>query len=101
MIYHSADGNPMVKTFFTHLCHEIGVPAGSDPQVAFRLAVLRHGIQTVFIDEVQMINFDGQHGMYLHNALKALQNMNVRVILAGHNVRRLLVRRRGCCCRWR
>lgn len=93
VIYHSTDGNPRVQVFFTHLCHEIGVPAGTDPQGAFRMAVLRHGIQTVFIDEVQMINFDGQHGMYLHNAVKALQNMNVRVILAGHNVRSLLVRR--------
>lgn len=93
VIYHSADGNPTVNAFFTHLCDEIGVPSGTDPQVAFRRAVLRHGIQSVFIDEMQMINFDGQKGMYLHNAVKALQNMNVRVILAGHNVRRLLVRR--------
>jgi len=94
VIYHSTDGNPMVKAFFTHLCHEIGAPEGSDPQVAFQKAVIRHGVQTVFVDEVQMINFDGQYGMYLHNALKALQNMNVRVILAGHNVRSLLVRRK-------
>lgn len=94
VIFHSADGNPMVKAFFTHLCNEIGAPAGSDPQDSFRLAVLRHGVQTIFIDEVQMINFDGQHGMYLHNAIKALQNMNVRVVLAGHNVREMLVRRK-------
>ncbi len=94
VIYHSTDGNPIVKTFFTHLCHEIGVPAGVDPQDSFRSAVLRHGVQTIFIDEVQMINFDGQYGMYLHNAIKALQNMNVRVILAGHNVREMLVRRK-------
>ncbi|MEB0265067.1 AAA family ATPase [Cryobacterium sp. 10I5] len=94
VIYHSTDGNPIVKTFFTHLCHEIGAPEGSDPQVAFQKAVIRHGVQTVFIDEVQMINFDGQYGMYLHNALKALQNMNVRVVLAGHNVRSMLVQRK-------
>jgi len=94
VIYHSTDGNPLVKTFFTHLCHEIGAPEGRDPQVAFQKAILRHGVQSVFIDEVQMINFDGQYGMYLHNALKALQNMNVRVILAGHNVRSLLVPRK-------
>lgn len=94
VIYHSTDGNPIVKTFFTHLCHEIGVPAGGDPQVSFGQAVERHGVQTVFIDEVQMINFDGQYGMYLHNALKALQNTNVRVVLAGHNVRQMLVRRK-------
>lgn len=87
VVFHSTDGNPAVKAFFGHLCHEIGVPAGSEPQAAFRLAVLRHGVQTVCIDEVQMINFDGQKGMYIHNAIKALQNMNVRVILAGHNVR--------------
>lgn len=93
VIFHSEDSNPSVKSFFTHLCDLVGVPSGSDPQAAFRRAVLRHGIQTVFIDEFQMINFDGQRGMYLHNAVKALQNMNVRVILAGHNVRRLLVRR--------
>jgi hypothetical protein len=94
VIFHSTDGNPMVKAFFTHLCHEIGVPVGVDPQDSFRRAVPRHGVQTIFIDEVQMINFDGQYGMYLHNAIKALQNMNVRVILAGHNVREMLVRRK-------
>lgn len=90
VVFHSTDGNPRVKEFFTHLCAEIGAPAGTDPQAAFRMAVLRHGIQTVIIDEIQKINFDGQYGMYLHNAIKALQNMNVRVILAGHNVRQKL-----------
>lgn len=90
VIYHSTDGNPRVKEFFTHLCAEVGAPAGTDPQAAFRAAVLRHGIQTVLIDEIQKINFDGQYGMYLHNAIKALQNMNVRVILAGHNMRQKL-----------
>lgn len=94
VIFHSADGNPHVKTFFAHLCDELSVPATKDPQVAFQKAALRHGVQYVFIDEVQMINFDGQYGMYLHNALKALQNMNLRVVLAGHNVRHLLVDRK-------
>lgn len=93
VIFHSTDGNPRVKAFFAHLCDELAVPATSDPQAAFQRAVLRHGVQFVFIDEVQMINFDGQYGMYLHNALKALQNMNVRVVLAGHNVREMLTRR--------
>ena len=94
VIFHSTDGNPHVKTFFSHLCDELSVPATRDPQAAFHKAVLRHGVQYVFIDEVQMINFDGQYGMYLHNALKAIQNMNVRVVLAGHNVRHLLVDRK-------
>jgi hypothetical protein len=93
VIFHSTDGNPRVKAFFAHLCDELSVPATTDPQAAFRRAVLRHGVQFVFIDEVQMINFDGQYGMYLHNALKALQNMNVRVVLSGHNVRQMLTRR--------
>lgn len=90
VIFHSNLGNPKVQGFFTHLCTEIGAPAGTDAQAAFQRAVLRHGIQTVAIDEIQMINFDGQYGMYLHNGIKALQNMNVRVILAGHNVRQKL-----------
>lgn len=94
VIFHSTDGNPRVQAFFSHLCQEIGVPVGKDPQTAFRKAIQRHGIQTVFIDEVQMINFDGQHGMYLHNAVKSLQNMNLRVILAGHNVQQMLVKRK-------
>lgn len=93
VIFLSTDGNPRVNAFFAHLCQKVGVPPTNDPQSAFRSAVLRHGIQTVIIDEVQMINFDGQYGMYLHNAIKALQNFNVRVILCGHNVRQLLVRR--------
>ncbi|MGY2898429.1 type II secretory pathway predicted ATPase ExeA [Curtobacterium sp. PvP017] len=94
VIFHSTDGNPHVKNFFSHLCDELSVPATKDPQVAFQKAALRHGVKYVFIDEVQMINFDGQYGMYLHNALKALQNMNLRVVLAGHNVRHLLVDRK-------
>lgn len=94
VVFHSTDGNPSVKAFFKDLCEKLSVPPGPEPQAAFRLAVLRHGVQTVAIDEVQMINFDGQKGMYIHNAIKALQNMNVRVILAGHNVRSKFERRK-------
>lgn len=92
VVYHSNDGNRKVQALFKHLCDAINVPAGTDGQTAFQRAVVRHGIQTVAIDEIQMINFDGQYGMYLHNGIKALQNMNVRVILAGHNVRQKLGR---------
>lgn len=94
VIFHSIDGNPRVNAFFSHLCDELSVPATKDPQMAFQKAALRHGVQYVFIDEVQMINFDGQYGMYLHNAIKALQNLNLRVVLAGHNMRDLLVEQR-------
>ncbi len=55
MIFHSAAGNPHVKTFFlfAHLCDQLSSRRRKDPQVAFQKAALRHGVQYVFIDEVR------------------------------------------------
>lgn len=94
VIYHSVDGNPREKVFFARLCSELGIPAGAEPQATFAQAARRHGVRWVFIDEVQMINFDGQFGMHLHNALKAVQNDVSRVVLAGHTMREQLTPRK-------
>ena len=78
------------KELFEQLCRRVGRAPGADPRGAFEKAILESGIQTVALDEVQFINFDGQHGMHVHNALKSIQNLGVRLIMCGHNMREQL-----------
>lgn len=78
------------KELFDRLCKRVGAIPGADPRDAFESAILRNGIHTVALDEVQFINFDGQHGRYVHDALKAIQNLGVRLIMSGHNMREQL-----------
>lgn len=78
------------KELFERLCDKVGTIPGSDPRDAFEQAILRNGIRTVALDEVQFINFDGQHGKYVHDALKNIQNLGVRLIMSGHNMRKQL-----------
>ena len=78
------------KELFDRLCKQVGAIPGADPRDAFQSAILRNGIHTVALDEVQFINFDGQHGRYVHDALKAIQNLGVRLIMSGHNMREQL-----------
>lgn len=86
----SLPGRVQDKQLFARLCESIGVPSGADAHGSFERAIYRHGIRFVLIDEMQFINFDGQHGRYVHDALKSIQNMGVRLILAGHNIREML-----------
>jgi hypothetical protein len=78
------------KELFERLCKKVGTIPGSDPRDAFEQAILRNGIRTVALDEIQFINFDGQHGKYVHDALKNIQNLGVRLIMSGHNMREQL-----------
>lgn len=93
-LFRSMDGNLRPAKFFALLCNELGAPCSDDPQRDFERAVARHGVQWLFLDEMQMVNFDGQYGRYLQDALKALQNMGIRVVLCGHNMRNMLGRQR-------
>lgn len=94
VMFRSMDGNLRPKQFFRLLCEQLGAPTGDDPQRDFERAVRRHGVQWLFLDEMQMVNFDGQYGRYLQDALKALQNMGLRLVLCGHNMRSMLGRQR-------
>lgn len=88
----SLPGRVQDKQLFVRLCESINTPYGQDPHGSFERAIERHGIRYVFIDEMQFINFDGQHGRYVHDALRSIQNMGVRLIAAGHSMREMLGR---------
>lgn len=94
VIWHSLQGNPTPKTLFRTLCQSIGAPTGDDPHASFTQAAHRHGVRWIFLDEMQMVNYDGQYGRYLHDALKALQNQGFRLVMGGHNMRSVFRRQK-------
>jgi len=83
------------QQLFALLCQQVGAPFDKDARAAFVRAVERHRIRWVFVDEIQFINFDGQTGKYVHDGFKSLQNMGVRVVLAGHDMRQQLAAQRS------
>lgn len=83
------------QQLFALLCQQVGAPFDKDARAAFGRAVERHRIRWVFVDEIQFINFDGQIGKYVHDGFKSLQNMGVRVVLAGHDMRQQLAAQRS------
>lgn len=78
------------RQLFAALCEQVGAPWDKDPRTSFERAVERHGVRWIFIDEIQFINFDGQTGKYVHDGLRSLQNLGIRVVLSGHNMREQL-----------
>ncbi|GAA4265988.1 ATP-binding protein [Frondihabitans peucedani] len=78
------------KQLFTMLCQALPCPVTDDPSASFIRGVWACGTQAVLIDEIQYVNFDGQAGRYVHDALKAITNFGVRVILCGHGVEKML-----------
>ncbi|MBT1621184.1 ATP-binding protein [Curtobacterium flaccumfaciens pv. oortii] len=94
VIWHSLQGNPTPKSLFRTLCSSLGVPTGDDPHASFATAAQRHGVRWIFLDEMQMVNYDGQYGRYLHDALKALQNQGFRLVMGGHNMRSVFRRQK-------
>ncbi len=83
------------QQLFALLCQQVGAPFDKDARAAFGRAVERHRIRWVFVDEIQFINFDGQIGKYVHDGFKSLQNMGVRVVLTGHDMRQQLAAQRS------
>lgn len=63
---------------------------GKDPQVDCAEFMDASGTEWVVIDEIQFVNFDGQTGRYVHDALKWITNSGRILVLGGHNIRWLM-----------
>ncbi len=65
------------------LCDELAWPHDRNPIPAFQRAIKHFGVRVVMIDEIQHVNFDGKTGRDVHNIIRWMSNIGLRVILAG------------------
>ena len=90
VVHISLDRRVNEKGLFRALCDSVHYPYDDDPQKSFADFVDAAGTRTVIIDEIQFVNFDGQTGRYVHDALKWITNGGRQLILGGHNMRWLM-----------
>lgn len=90
VVHISLDRRVNEKGLFKALCDSVHYPYEDDPQKSFAEFMDAAATRTVIIDEIQFVNFDGQTGRYVHDALKWITNGGRQLILGGHNMRWLM-----------
>ena len=65
------------------ICDELNWPSDRNPQRAFEQAKHYFDLRLVIIDEIQHVNFDGKTGRNVHNIIRWMTNIGIRVILSG------------------